>query len=283
MVKKVLVVIMVCCILVTGCKKSIQPNVSDNIEESENETTGVGVFYEPIKSLSDLKQGWEGSGYTSPTLYYDKKMYSLIFNVSYSNDDNVSYDDFLDKEIGAVNGYKHTYWSQAPDDLYEVTDEGILFKVKQSEENNRLGIYSESTGKDGNTNYRIQIFENLSGIYLDKGSDLFKNRFNLSNSTLVKTYFSSEGVESAVELDINDEKIQNFINTLCEGTFIETSADEQPYDIQIVMFYDTMGINTDILIDSKGYVYMKKAGGYNITLQIDEQKCIDFLSYIKNI
>lgn len=265
--------ISVMCMLcaLTGCEE----------EQTEDGGEKTGIYYEGIDE-KEFSQKYNGGLVVFRGLHYDNKAYTSVESFSSANDKSeLPLEKIVGEELATVYGNNGVIWSADKDELDEVTVEGKLYKVKGYDDDFRVCLYYEVCVEfdgytsevyaelDGHTSYALIIFDCMNDIYLDKGSDLFTDRIDLSKAVKVTT--------NSIPIDLNDENLQAFIEALNNGTFIASSDEAYPdlsnVSYNEIIFYDECGLENAISVYENGYVTMSTNGQGTVTEKVDELAC----------
>ncbi len=234
-----------------------------------------GVYYEAVDE-KEISKKYVSGIILSCLLHYNRKMYLSTNEFSTEEKSELHIEDILGDEIAEVYGNERVYWSIDDSELYEVTITGKLHKVKGYDESFRVAIYYENYIESMNIKfYGIIVFDNLNGITLDNGNELFEERLHLNKS--VKLEAGVLGQKPYSELDVEDEGVGAFFKALNEGRFIETEENEyQEYQLKKgcqLIFYDAAGLTTELYVFEEGKVVMKSYEGTDFVIEVDPAAC----------
>ncbi|WP_310602311.1 hypothetical protein [Anaerosporobacter sp.] len=159
------------------------------------------------------------------------------------------------------------------------TVEGDVYSVKGYSTQFRLCMKGSYSDENGNTIAYINFYENLNGIGLTNGKDLFEERLNLSgNWNTVKCQehenWNNEPTSNYVYHDlvnVMDEDINTFIKELCESKFeyvYETNPNIYDDSVKQKHLYFYMNDNTvaELRLFEGGYVGYQHLGWYFVKM-----------------
>ncbi len=234
-----------------------------------------GVYYECIgeNEIGLPYNSMAMYGYSS--LYYDDRIYISSICDGY----NIPTDVFGD-EIKTVYGNRDVYWSDEEDKLDEITCEGTLYQVKGYDDNFRVAVYYNLSNSEDSDNYLVRIYDNLSGITLYSGGEMFDEKFHLSDSVNIEA--GRYGAEERRVLSMEDEKVKSFLNALYDGLFMDPKAEDYPkLDIEeayILSFRDANGLPADIAVYKEGYISFIDRGLDKMIVKADASACENIIS-----
>ncbi len=264
--RKNIFILLLAVLLLIGC----------NEETGEKKEEPTGVYYQAL-SERDIKGVYDvNASYIYSTLKYDDKMYTSIERYKASDKAELNIDAIMGEELKTVYGSHGVWWSTNAEELLEVTDEVKLYSVKGYDESFRVCVYYEEYIKPLKTTfYNLFVFECVDDIYLNKGSELFRERVDLSKSVKVTT--ASDAYAEEIELSMEAEDICGFLDALCEGTFVDSKDENYPKLADVcsctMRFFDERGLVTTMTVYENGYVSTKTAGQSFMVIQVDQEKC----------
>lgn len=272
--KKIIVLFLCLALCLTGCQDGSGEN-----EENTQESRAAGVYYPKIDEkevglLYSSSTYWDAS-YLYSLLYYDGRMYTSVVQFSSTDKGGLALDNMLGDELGTVSGNHDHYWSSEGERLLEITGEGTLYRIKGYDESFCVGIYYERVLPSAETGCFLMVFEQLNDITLEKGRELFDERFHFDEA--VRTTGRAPGKEGSVELLSQDGTAEEFLAALNEGIFIDPAGSEYPKldtaEAYTLSFYDTVGMVWNINVYESGYVTMEHKGNKPFALRVDEKQC----------
>lgn len=258
-----------------------------------------GVYYSKAHKTDVEQVSYEGfvidgmgtsRKINSKLVNFEDKMYTTTYEGRERDKSKLKMEGYIDKEIGKVYGQwgrYGRYYSQDKTEIEDATIEATVYKLKDYDENFRIGIYFKETLKidEGKTYHYFYVCECLNGIVLVDGSDLYEDRLHIDEAERIDCWNEKGAMHNASpELEV----IKEFIKAVNDGCFVEnighTSAyleEDYPSHIRVV-FYDSYGIGRLLTVCEDGYV-STDGGRWNIFLKADEQKCKNVIEYINSI
>ena len=207
--------------------------------------------------------------------YCNDQIYTSALYYSATEKEDLADDIILGDEIGNVFGNHWQFWSVDEALLLESTCEGKLYRINGYDENFRIALYHEISMPFMETSYHVVVFEHLNDITLKKGSELYEDRFHLSEAVTVRGEMKEE--EVLCELSTEEETIKEFLDAMNKGVFWDKLDEEylslDSYQGYPLSFYDSMGLATSIMVYKEGYVSMEQRLRDAFVLKMDEQQC----------
>lgn len=272
---KKIIVLLCLTLCLTGC----QGGSGEAAEQNAQESRTAGVYYPEIDEkevgLNYSSGKYSDAAYLYSLLYYDGRMYTSVEVFSSTDKSGLALDSILEDELGTVSGNHDHYWSSEGERLLEITGEGTLYRIKGYDENFCVGIYYERVLPSEETCCFLMVFEQLNGITLEKGRELFGERFHFDEA--VRITGRAPGKEKSAELLSEDGMAEEFLAALNEGIFIDPAGSEYPKldtsEAYTLSFYDTAGMVRDIKVYESGYVTMEDKGEEPFVLRVEEEQC----------
>lgn len=265
------VTIAACFCLILGVSFQIQDQIehsllSDNVNEqyARNEN---GYFIPAIQLPKETNAELDMIG----TLVYKGKIYTQA--ESYYDESVIDVEDLVGDYIGYAVGNLEE-WSTQEDYATEFasTYTGDVYSVKGYDTNFRLCI---NVSDDGG-NKSLIMLENLNGIYLNTGADLFETRLHLPNNWSNVHYLThsnwDNGNHNYMKMSgISNEEINAFIDELSSNDFVYMDYEETPniYDVkkQGHLFFEMKdGTTIELRLFEGGYVGYQSLGWYFVKM-----------------
>lgn len=213
--------------------------------------------------------------FTYSLLYYDGRMYTSVEHFSSTDQGSLKLDNILGEELGTISGNHDQYWSSEGERLVEITGEGTLYRIKGYDESFCVGIHYERVLPSTETCCFLLVFEQLNGITLEKGRELFGERLHFDEAVRIEG--RPEKAEALIELSPEDGTVTDFLAALNEGVFIDFADEEcpnfKPEEAYTMSFYDTAGMVREIKVYESGYVTMEHKGTDPFVLKTEEKQC----------
>lgn len=225
-----------------------------------------GVYYAPIsESVFHYVESPERSEmFVNQCLYYNGRIYG---SANYYGIHTPGAEDAREENYLCDVYYYAGRWSQKEDMLYQTQKTGKVYRLDGYDENFRIMVQSEGYYADGEDLYLL--FDNLHGIWMKYGRDLYQRR--LKWDAACEIYYG-EDYKPVILLEPEDREM--FYGALCEGRFVESTQKlreqlEQPsqkgVEIYQVVFVLPGEEEEVVRISSAGYAYYYNAGTYYIS------------------
>lgn len=188
---------------------------------------------------------------------------------SYTGENATAIKNLVGTHIGTAKGTIDE-WSTQKDYEKNLASSilGEVYTVKGYDSSFRLctsNVYEDETG---NMVEEIQFFENLNGITLYKGRDLFGNRLHLLQNFSFATYQTETDWQNGASVfhklsDISKDKMQEFLKEVCKAKFIEMT-DSSLYQQPSRHLFLTLNDHTtvELRLFPGGYVGYQALGSY---------------------
>lgn len=225
-----------------------------------------GVYYRPIpESVFNYVESPERSEqFVDNYLYYDGRIYGTA---NYYGTHTPGAEDVREENYLCDVYYYAGRWSEKEDMLYQTQKTGKVYRLDGYDENFRIMVQSEGYYADGEDLYLL--FDNLHGIWMKYGRDLYQRR--LKWDAACEIYYG-EDYRPVSLLEAEERKI--FYEALCEGRFVESTPElreqlENPskkgVEIYQIVFVLPDGEEEVVRISSAGYAYYYNVGTYYIS------------------
>lgn len=152
---------------------------------------------------------------------------------------------------------------------------GEVYTVNGYDSSFRICTKKTLPNEDGTSTTYITFYENLNGIYLDTGYDLFNKRLHLSKNWSSASYQThknwEEGIESYHPIsDLSNNQMDNFLEELSSAKFVDMTS-SSIYDQPSRHFFLTLNDNTtiELRLFKGGYVAYQPLGWYCVKLPDD--------------
>lgn len=242
-----------------------------------------GVYYEEI-TASDIGNASQGY-YAFAKLHYDGRIYTSSEAYTLSDKAECPLEGRLNSVLANIFGNNRMLWSTEADELFEVTEDAVVCEVEGYDPSFLVCLYYELSIPDVPGRYQWIIFKCLNGITLDKGSDLFTNKYNIAESAAISALDNTSGSEYILSLE--DAPTVEFISALNDGNFIDPASDQCPTfpsnEGITISFTDSVGITTNVTVYKDGYVTTKLFAQQTMTLAVDAATCKNILNYIHSL
>ncbi|MDR1068437.1 MAG: hypothetical protein LBL36_04240 [Clostridiales Family XIII bacterium] len=229
--------------------------------ETPADPAGKGVFIPAIELPENTD---DAHGLRLGSFIYQGRIYGHALNFNMV-DKTLAVEDLVGEWIGFAKGYLYDYEGSKPEDYAEEfagTVSGDVYTVRGYDPEFRLCMKESSTDDDGNYFERVEFYENLNGIHLMTGADLFGDRLKLrGNWTQIKFQQHDDwnwGRNILNDLTgVSDNEINAFIDELYSSDFeeISTTIDNDFFDeSRHVYFYMNDNTVIGLRLFGSGYV-----------------------------
>lgn len=222
------------------------------------QTAGVEYAAVPESRFNYVRNSMTEVLWSTLLLNYGGRIYMGVI----SEQEGVSFDTVCDKKLGTVYGYDSAFWADNGEKLTAVEAEAEVYSVKGYDSDFRVCVYVEESGA-------LLLFENLNGMTVRKGEDIFKKKLNLDKYERAETVKDGEQVKEELDID-------GFLKKICEAEFVSPSAEGVPKAgadcLYEVVFYDKAGLANTLKVYDGGYVEYDALGGdsaYRFIVNID--------------
>lgn len=234
-----------------------------------------GVYYQEMEEKTIEQKYNPMAQYTRSLLLYHDRIYTSYVRIFDTEKANLKLDSILGKELSTVKGNHGVFWSIDGEELSEVTTEGTLYQIKGYDDSFRVGIYYEISMPLSDTYCYLAIFEQLNGLTLHEGKELFEERFHLEEAVCIKGMGKNEG--SGRELPVESMEVKEFLAALYEGVFLEATGAEyaalKPEESCTLSLYDPNHFVTDIRVYADGYVVLERSSENIFFIKAEASKC----------
>ena len=171
----------------------------------------------------------------------------------YQGDDVVTITALFGERLGFAKGNIHE-WSTQDDYATEFAGSayGDVYAVNGYSDDFRLAIRYDYENDDGSVEPAVCIFENLNGIGLNTGKDLFGDRIHMENWAAMQWQSHESwnyGKQEFHDLDVQRDDVEAFIQTLFETEF---SYNENGIDVLLAQQTDpNLSVKDTEIIASK--------------------------------
>lgn len=209
----------------------------------------AGVAYAAVSEgrFNYVKSSMTEVLWSTLLLNYDGKMYTGAI----LEQDGADVDKVCGEKLGTVYGYAGAFWSDDKEKLTAVEAEAEVYSVKGYDKDFRVCVYVQKSDA-------LFLFENLNGMTVRKGGDIFKKKLSLDKYEKSETVKNGELVEEKLDID-------SFLKKICEAEFISPSEQGTPQAgtdcLYEVVFYDEAGLENTLKVYDGGYVVYEAWGG----------------------
>lgn len=244
-----------------------------------------GIYYQEIGKKTIGQKYNSMAQYTRRLLLYNDRIYSSYVS-SFSTGsfgterEDLHLDDILGNELTTVKGNHSVFWSADGKKLSEVTTEGILYQVKGYDEDFRVGIYYEISMPFSDPYCYLAIFEQLNGLTLHEGRELFEERLHLGETVRIEGMGKSES--SKCELAIDSTEVKEFLEALYEGVFVDSTGALNTKESCALSFYDPNNLVTNIRVYADGYVVMDRNSENIFFIKVEASKCRNIVELVSD-
>lgn len=210
--------------------------------------SSTGVTYPKISEnrFNYVRNDMTQVSWSTLLLNYDGRIYTGTVLQS----DGASFDTVCDKELGVVYGYDGVFWADSEEKITAVEAQAQVYSVKGYDSDFRLCIYRE----DSDT---LFLFENLNGVTVSKGSDVFEKKLRLNEYETVEVVKNGRPADEKLDVD-------NFLTQIFEADMLPLSENESVQEgkecLYEVIFYDRAGIPNTLKVYDGGYVVYEALG-----------------------
>lgn len=239
-----------------------------------------GVYFEEVGAES-VGEKYSGGLAGYATLCYEGKIYTAANTITYEDVSTCPVDTELLKLHGAVYCNNRILWSDEQDDLFEVTGMGTVYTMEGYDSDFLLcvdHVYESASGKTIRCWY---AFVCLNDIRMEKGSELFVERYHLSEMPLTGVW----NRKTQKECDPMSADLDPFITALNDGVFLDPTSEDYPtldqnegYDLT---FLDPRGFHVYLVVCDDGRVFVKNSGQNTMVLSVDPAACEQLTASIK--
>lgn len=154
--------------------------------------SATGVTYPKISEnrFNYVRNDMTQVSWSTLLLNYDGKIYTGTILQS----DGASFDTVCDKELGVGYGYDGVFWADSEEKITAVEAQAQVYSVKGYDSDFRLCIYRE----DSDT---LFLFENLNGVTVSKGSDVFEKKLRLNEYETVEVVKNGRPADEKLDVD----------------------------------------------------------------------------------
>lgn len=241
-----------------------------------------GVYYKEIGEKTIGQKYNSMAQYTYSMLLYNDRIYTSYVRYFDTEKENLRLDDIVGNELTTVKGNYSVFWSISGKELSEINTEGILYQIKGYDEAFRVGIYYELSMPLSDTYCYLLIFEQLNGLTLREGKELFEERLHLEEAVRLEGMGKEES--SRCELPIESTEVKEFLEALYNGSFLDaTGAEYAALDQKAgctLSFYDQNNLVTDIRIYEDGYVVLERGSENIFFIEAEASKCKNIMALI---
>ena len=212
-------------------------------------------------------------------LYYNGSIYTSSQEISSAEKADIEALAEGIKEIGLADVYSNRaqFWSEDPGMLSYADDNinGTIYSMTGYDTDFRVCVqYEQYIEPMDETYYGFIVYDKLSGIIVNKGSDLFKDRLHLDEYTEIHIMRSDENGETYEEP--LSEDCSEFVQAIMDGKFIEADYDAREdfskRESCTLVFYSENGLTATVSVFPDGYVSMT-SGGNTFIEEVNPEDC----------
>lgn len=222
------------------------------------------------------------ASYSCGLLHYDGSMYTSSLSYCATDKTGLNWDLILGEELETVSGNHGVFWSTDGSELSEVTYEGTIYQVKGYEESFRVAVCYETAMPLADTCYYLVVFDRLNDIRLERGEELFEERLHLSDAVRVEGGLYGETVLYSLS---EDTAAEEFLAELYDGILLDASESTcpalDPAQSYVLIFYDSAGLITELMVYEDGYVSIEYCGSQILVFETDAEKCKNLIAVIQ--
>lgn len=181
------------------------------------------------------------------------------------------YSSLIGEYIGKAKG-NIDEWSTQDEYATELasTMGGMVYKANGYDDSFRL-LCINSFEEDGENKEIINIIENLNGITLETGADLFESRLGISEHTdyMARTYDSwNNSTDEYFKPSLSQDEIDSFIEKLNSGSFVDkTRTNLYELPSAFLYFEKSDGTKISLRLFEGGYVTYQHLGWYCVKIE----------------
>lgn len=254
--------------------------VSKHFLKKEMDTKKVeqkkGIYYNALapKEIGLKYDNMAMYGYSS--LLYRNKVYTC----EALNHKQYSEKEFREKfskmiPLGTVYSNNGVYASTKSSKLNRVTEKGTLFRLEEYKQDHRVGIYYRHKKSDGAAFYVVEIYDCLNDFWVLRGEDIYQKLFRLRESECIEiaSGYNEDGEKKILKkVTFQDKLFSDFYDEVCKGKFLKQDEEKREMD-DFFLFTDKYGIQTELYVDSEGYVIYLSPEGTKFVIRIDSSVC----------
>ena len=254
---------------------------TENTEDTVTAAEPEGIYYPPI---SERQIGYvfvKNAEVLFPFsyLYYNGSIYTSSYEIS--SPEKADIEAFAEgikgSELAGVYSNRAQFWSEDSSKLShtDANINGTIYSMTGYDTDFRVCVqYEQYIEPMDETYYGFIVFDKLSGIIVNKGSDLFKDRLQLDEYTEIRIMRSGENGETYEEP--LSEDCSEFVQAIMDGKFIEAGFDTREdfgkRESCTLVFYSENGLTATVSVFPDGYVSMTSGGNIFIE-EVSREAC----------
>lgn len=240
-----------------------------------------GVYFEAV-SGNIVGESYSEGLHLYATLSHEGRVYTAQnIHTSGQQEDRPVAEAQLTK-LASVYCNEKVYWSSDRNALSEATGTGTLYTVSGYDPDFLLFVEFAWDADNGSTYYDWYAFTCVNDIRLNTGSDLFAEKYSLSDMDVDTVW--DNAAEKYCDVASLEGELPAFLNALNSGVFLNPESEDTPslaldegYDIT---FFDALGLSLCLTVCEDGTVFVRNPGQNTMALSVDAAACETFLAAI---